>query len=527
MAQASQALFLGLAAVLSCDVAQCQTAKPRVAIKTFENPANYQNSTIGNALTEILTTELAKTGKYTLIERQAADELLKELDFGTSAAVKSSTVAQKGNLAGVEYFLFGKVTNFSYKEEMRQAVVVESGERRLVTVYLQQAEVRVDFRLASTKTSEIRLSESGTAQNTNTSRRSEMSTWLECLSSGSFTSEMFSSLIGRTSVEAINNVARKLSDLAGEIAGYAAADAAAEAAQRLSKVEARILAMISATDFVISAGSRSGLKKSDRMTVYTETVIRDKQGREAYRVPKEVAMAEVIDTEASGERAIVRLLGTPAAPPQEGYVVRPAPAAGPPAPAAAGTPTPAAVPGAALDAIIRKGDRYFEDGYFAQALEQYQKANESRPRDAALLDKLASAHLYLGNLLEAETISEQMLELGMDVSLPVAHQHFSDCEGELRLRKGKVTFASVSSGHGFVAARSDLIEMKLAGEDLWFEFRVRGEDGKEKKFQLLPLNFASRVKGAFHTKEHGVRESRIPDHRKFLNLIKRLIERYL
>jgi hypothetical protein len=53
-----------------------QEAKPRIAIKTFENPVAYQNSTIGNALTEILTTELGKTGKYRIVERDAVAELM-------------------------------------------------------------------------------------------------------------------------------------------------------------------------------------------------------------------------------------------------------------------------------------------------------------------------------------------------------------------------------------------------------------------------------------------------------------------
>ncbi len=135
--------------VFFCVLTTAQTTKPRVAIKTFESPANSRNSTIGNALTDILITELAKTGRYTIVEREAAEELLREIDFGRTDWAKSSTFAGKGHLAGAEYFLLGKVSNFSYTEEQAQVATAFGGQ--LVTVYVQSAEVRVDFRLVSTR----------------------------------------------------------------------------------------------------------------------------------------------------------------------------------------------------------------------------------------------------------------------------------------------------------------------------------------------------------------------------------------
>ena len=93
-----------------------QDARPKVALKTFENPANYSRSTIGNGLTEILTTELDNTGKFNVLERTNIDEVTKELNFGDSADSNKSSFAQKGNLLGAQYLLMGKVTNFSYSE---------------------------------------------------------------------------------------------------------------------------------------------------------------------------------------------------------------------------------------------------------------------------------------------------------------------------------------------------------------------------------------------------------------------------
>jgi hypothetical protein len=43
-----------------------------------------------------------------------------------------------------------------------------------------------------------------------------------------------------------------------------------------------------------------------------------------------------------------------------------------------------------LETLVRRGDRYFEDGHYAQALEQYQRATGFDPEDPDVLNKIAS-----------------------------------------------------------------------------------------------------------------------------------------
>src|ERR1700687_4719106 len=137
-----------LVAMLTVQVLRAQDSKPKVAIKTFENPANFSHSTIGNGLTDILTTELQNTGKFNVLERTNVDELTKEMDFANTEYAKGSTFAKKGNVLGAQYVLMGKVTNFSYTEHAQTEQKINLlGPNTIQTVYLQQAEVRVDFRL--------------------------------------------------------------------------------------------------------------------------------------------------------------------------------------------------------------------------------------------------------------------------------------------------------------------------------------------------------------------------------------------
>ena len=86
--------------------------KPTVAVKTFENPPNYYNSTVGTGLTDMFITELHQTGKYNLIERAQVGQLIDEVDFGKSGYVDQQTAVQKGQIKGVQYYFLAKVTNF-------------------------------------------------------------------------------------------------------------------------------------------------------------------------------------------------------------------------------------------------------------------------------------------------------------------------------------------------------------------------------------------------------------------------------
>lgn len=315
--------FLMFLSLSNLSFAFAQTSKPRVAIKTFDNPPEFQGSGIGNALTEILTTELGRFGKYRIVERQAAQELMKEIDFGKSDYAKSSTFAGKGNLSGAEYFLMGKVTQFSFRETVADQRRNTLGAGSTQVVYVQQADVRVDFRLVNTKSGEIVLSESGSAREVNHSIRSENHIWYGLTRSNSFgTSELPNSLIGRTALKAIANVVRKLSDLSTEAVGYTAGDSAESITQQLSSIEGQILGSISASEFVVSLGSKDGLAKGDQLIVFSEVPVRNKKGVVIFKKRQETGKLEITDVTSASDRAIARFIpGTGevgATQPQEG-----------------------------------------------------------------------------------------------------------------------------------------------------------------------------------------------------------------
>src|SRR5260370_32074754 len=138
-----------------CAVAVAQGGKPVIGIKAFENPPNYYSSTIGTGLSDLFTTELGKTGKYRIVEREALADLVGEVDLGKSGYGDKATAVPKGHFKGLEYLFVCKVTNFGEKERKVGAggiggrVFGGAGGRRA------EAYVGLDFRIVRAPTQEV------------------------------------------------------------------------------------------------------------------------------------------------------------------------------------------------------------------------------------------------------------------------------------------------------------------------------------------------------------------------------------
>lgn len=87
-------------------------AKDRVAVMDFENKAQYGGWRVGHGASDILTTELAKTGKFSVMERDKLASVMKEQDMGASGRFDPSTAARIGKIIGVEYIITGAVTEY-------------------------------------------------------------------------------------------------------------------------------------------------------------------------------------------------------------------------------------------------------------------------------------------------------------------------------------------------------------------------------------------------------------------------------
>jgi len=125
--------------------------KPRLAVLEFGHKALEANwSRAGEAAQDMFITELVQSGKYTVIDRERLDALMREKNLSLSGDIDPRSAVQAGKLLGVEYILFGNVTEFG--EEVAKAKV---GWGFGVDVKRKKFIGALDVRLVATTTGEI------------------------------------------------------------------------------------------------------------------------------------------------------------------------------------------------------------------------------------------------------------------------------------------------------------------------------------------------------------------------------------
>lgn len=130
----------------------------RIAVVEFENKTTY-GQRLGTASADILVTELAKTDRFILVERQKLEKIMQEQKLGMTGVIDPDTAAKVGKLLGAAAIVTGAVSEFGVKTQGSDALIVESKK--------QVAEAGVDVRIIDAETGQILYAESGhgTAEN--------------------------------------------------------------------------------------------------------------------------------------------------------------------------------------------------------------------------------------------------------------------------------------------------------------------------------------------------------------------------
>lgn len=91
-----------------------KSSKPRLAVLEFKNKADNQWWYHGGAeaAQDVFVTELVKSGKFRVVEREQLEALMREKNLTLSGDVDPSTAVRVGKLLGVNYILTGAVTEY-------------------------------------------------------------------------------------------------------------------------------------------------------------------------------------------------------------------------------------------------------------------------------------------------------------------------------------------------------------------------------------------------------------------------------
>lgn len=125
----------------------------RIGVVAFENKAPYAQQRIGDTATDILITELVKSGKFIVVERQKLDKIMEEQKLGQSGAIDPNTAAKVGKILGLNALVTGSISQFGVKKEGKDFIISQSKQ--------QIVECTVDIRVVDTETGQVLLADSG------------------------------------------------------------------------------------------------------------------------------------------------------------------------------------------------------------------------------------------------------------------------------------------------------------------------------------------------------------------------------
>ena len=233
--------------LLATSVAYPQLKK-RVAVFTFEDKSQqgwhwWTGGSPGDGMADMLTTELVKSGKYVVIERQEISGVMEEQNLGMTGCVTEQSAAQVGKLLGVELAIMGAVTEFGVSKG--------GGDVRIKGIGLgtkkESATVAIDVRMVNTNTGEILAAEN--------IRKEESSSGIR-ISTPKFgfnnRNDFDNSLAGKATRAAIDNIMELI-----------------EAQMQQLPWEGKVILTQGSTIY-IKPGSDAGVSVGDVFTVYAE-----------------------------------------------------------------------------------------------------------------------------------------------------------------------------------------------------------------------------------------------------------------
>jgi curli biogenesis system outer membrane secretion channel CsgG len=240
-----------LLALLAAPAVLADGAKPRVAVLEFKNKAsNYSWNwyDAGRGAQDMLVTELVKTGRYRVIEREQLAAIMREKNLSLSGDVDPRTAVQIGKMLGVEYLVTGSVTQLGTTN--RGASVPGGFGLPSVSVRSQKAEAALDARAFSTTTGEIVWADTASGET------SDASVYVAGAGGGASDHGKVDKILRPV----VQKLAESFAKADVKTSGIGGRGDASGIVGKIAKADGGVL--------YVNAGSEGGVKEGDEFTVY-------------------------------------------------------------------------------------------------------------------------------------------------------------------------------------------------------------------------------------------------------------------
>lgn len=257
--------------------------KVRIAVVDFDTTAirntwrygwSYQN--LERAAADNLATELVKSGRFRVIERQQLDRVLDEQDLGDVGRIDPTTAARIGKVLGVQLIVIGSVSEFGINE--KGAKIPQVGKwkwGRGVGGKLVTGKSALTARLVDTTTAEILGAYEG-----NGSHKFAEAEFAGAKAGTKWDSGMASKVLA----DAVDSLAKGIAGDAGNL----------KPSTRRGGIEAKI-AKVSGETVYLNVGSDAGVKTGDRFEIRSvgEAIIDPDTGESLGGVEETVGTVEI------------------------------------------------------------------------------------------------------------------------------------------------------------------------------------------------------------------------------------------
>jgi len=125
--------------------------KRKVVIAEFKNQTRFGSRRLGNNLTDVITTELVKSNRFIVLEREDLAKVMQEINF--SNTMGQGQLASERKFQDADYVITGAITKYSVNTTGNKGIISSSKTQR--------AEISFDMKMINVRTGEVVLSDQG------------------------------------------------------------------------------------------------------------------------------------------------------------------------------------------------------------------------------------------------------------------------------------------------------------------------------------------------------------------------------